>query len=139
MHQVFRREPNSVVEVARDRWCSPDQQRCQVVDLLYYLAARGDAANYFERAFCESEKMAIPVKGVRKTAAAHGLELPGGRGMSPSDITGQGDAAFRRPVMACEFEMTNDVRGPVMTGATDRNCLLPWVLLGGHVAIVSMR
>ena len=88
VHQVPRREPNPVVEVARGRWCLSDQQRCQVVDLLLYLAARGDAANYLKRAFCESEKMTVPVKGVSKTAAAHGLELPGGRGMSPSDITG---------------------------------------------------
>lgn len=88
MHQVPRREPNPVVEVARGRWCLSDQQRCQVVDLLLYLAARGDAANYLKRAFCESEKMTVPVKGVGKTAAAHRLELPGGRGMSPSDITG---------------------------------------------------
>ena len=88
MHQVVRREPNSVVEVARDRLCSPDQHRCQIVDLFLYLAEWGDAANYLERALCESEKMTVPVKGVSKTAAAHGLKLPGGRGMSPSDITG---------------------------------------------------
>ena len=88
MHQVFRREPNSVVKVAWDRLCSPDQHRCQVVDLLLYLAERGDAANYLKGAFCESEKMTVPVKGVSQTAAAHGLELPGGRGMSPSDIAG---------------------------------------------------
>ena len=88
VHHVLRREPNPVVEVTRDGRCLPDQQCCQVVDLLLYLAARGDAANYFERAFCESEKMAIPVKGGSETAAAHGLELPGGRRMSPSDITG---------------------------------------------------